>query len=247
MSGTASRRGAHTPKRNFPLWHGIRRQGRLMGLPRRARAHRGPSRLYPLSRLCGGLASYGGPTVTVRLRFRVGLRAARNPLVMDILLGDRIALPVHLLVDRGFTVREICQAEPAGWPACPVSGLAQAHTPGATRLGTGEIDSPAEESGFEPVVPATWPTRLRPFLSPGSHSHSCLRDQLVHREGPTVRTRFPPPASVRTSVPFDWLDLLVIWVRGGPPPSYMRISLPFDDGALGRLLVSRIVTGNDRT
>jgi hypothetical protein len=26
----------------------------------------------------------------------------------------------------------------------------------------------------------------------------------------------------------------------------MRISLPFDDGALGRLLVSRIVTGNDR-
>jgi hypothetical protein len=32
----------------------------------------------------------------------------------------------------------------------------------------------------------------------------------------------------------------------GPPPSYMRISLPFDDGALGRLLVSRIVTGNDR-
>jgi hypothetical protein len=31
-----------------------------------------------------------------------------------------------------------------------------------------------------------------------------------------------------------------------PPPSYMRISLPFDDGALGRLLVSRIVTGNDR-
>jgi len=27
----------------------------------------------------------------------------------------------------------------------------------------------------------------------------------------------------------------------------MRISLPFDDGALGRLLVSRIVTGNDRT
>jgi hypothetical protein len=32
----------------------------------------------------------------------------------------------------------------------------------------------------------------------------------------------------------------------GPPPSYMRISLPFDDGTLGRLLVSRIVTGNDR-
>jgi len=26
----------------------------------------------------------------------------------------------------------------------------------------------------------------------------------------------------------------------------MRISLPFDDGTLGRLLVSRIVTGNDR-
>src|SRR5690242_18482939 len=44
--------------------------------------------------------------------------------------------------------------------------------------------------------PATWPTRSRPSLSPGSHSHSCLRDQLVHREGPTVRIRFPPAASL---------------------------------------------------
>jgi len=57
-------------------------------------------------------------------------------------------------------------------------------------------DSLLEESGFEPVVPATWPTRSRPSLSPGSHSHSCLRDQLVHREGPTVRIRFPPAASL---------------------------------------------------
>src|SRR5438309_8529133 len=61
-------------------------------------------------------------------------------------------------------------------------------------------DSPLEESGFEPVVPATWPTRSRPSLSPGSHSYSCLRDQLVHREGPTVRIRFPPALSpLRTS------------------------------------------------
>jgi hypothetical protein len=27
-----------------------------------------------------------------------------------------------------------------------------------------------------------------------------------------VRIHFPPPASLRTSVPFGWLDLLVIWV-----------------------------------
>jgi hypothetical protein len=56
-------------------------------------------------------------------------------------------------------------------------------------------DSALEKSGFEPVVPATWPTRSRPSLSPGSHSHSCLRDQLVHRGGTTVRIRFPPVAS----------------------------------------------------
>src|SRR5260370_511672 len=37
-----------------------------------------------------------------------------------------------------------------------------------------------------------WLRRSSPSLSPGSHSHSCLRDQLVHREGPTVRIRFPP-------------------------------------------------------
>jgi hypothetical protein len=48
-------------------------------------------------------------------------------------------------------------------------------------------DSLLEESGFEPLVPARWTTRSRPSLSPGSHSHSCLRDQLVYREGPTVR------------------------------------------------------------
>src|SRR5262245_52838259 len=28
-----------------------------------------------------------------------------------------------------------------------------------------------------------------------SNSHSCLRDHLVHREGPTVRIRFPPAVS----------------------------------------------------
>ena len=33
-------------------------------------------------------------------------------------------------------------------------------------------DSPLEESGFEPSVPATWSTRSRLSLSPGSHSHS---------------------------------------------------------------------------
>jgi hypothetical protein len=43
-------------------------------------------------------------------------------------------------------------------------------------------DSLLEESRFEPSVPATWTTRSRPSLSPGSHSHSCLRDQLVHRD-----------------------------------------------------------------
>src|SRR5439155_14215925 len=56
-------------------------------------------------------------------------------------------------------------------------------------------DSPLEESGLEPLVPATWTTRSRPSVSPSLLSHSCLRDQLVHREGPTVRIRFPPAAS----------------------------------------------------
>jgi hypothetical protein len=57
------------------------------------------------------------------------------------------------------------------------------------------IDSLLEGAGFEPLVPATWTTRSRPSLSPGLHSRSCLRDQLVHRQGPTVRIRFPPPES----------------------------------------------------
>src|SRR5439155_24796642 len=48
----------------------------------------------------------------------------------------------------------------------------------------------------DPWAPATCPTLSRPSLSPGSHSHSCLRDQLVHREGPAVRIRFPPPESL---------------------------------------------------
>jgi hypothetical protein len=61
-------------------------------------------------------------------------------------------------------------------------------------------DSPLEESRFEPLVPGTWTTRSRLFLSPGSHSHSCLRDQLVHREGPTVRIRFPPPGEYACAV-----------------------------------------------
>ena len=53
---------------------------------------------------------------------------------------------------------------------------------------------------FEPLVPGTWTTRSRPFLSRRSHSHSCLRDQLVHREGPTVRIRFPPPGEYACAV-----------------------------------------------
>jgi hypothetical protein len=56
-------------------------------------------------------------------------------------------------------------------------------------------DSPLEESGFEPLAPATWTTHSRPSLSPSSHSHSWLKDQLIPGEGPTVRIRFPPPAS----------------------------------------------------
>src|SRR5882757_8757417 len=39
--------------------------------------------------------------------------------------------------------------------------------------------SPVEESGFEPLVPATWTTPARP--SPGAHSRSGRRDQLVQR------------------------------------------------------------------
>ena len=53
-----------------------------------------------------------------------------------------------------------------------------------------ETDSPLEESGFEPLFPATWTTRS------SSHSHSSLRDQLVPGEGPPVRIRFPPAASL---------------------------------------------------
>ena len=86
----------------------------------------------------------------------------------------------------------------------------------ATRVGRNEVERRTEmgeerqtprtggltDGGkLEPLVPATWTTRSRPSLSPGSHSHSCLRDQLVHREGPTVRIRFPPARSLlRTSL-----------------------------------------------
>src|SRR5882724_4950468 len=62
-------------------------------------------------------------------------------------------------------------------------------------------DSALEESGFEPLVPATWTTHSRPSLSPSSHSHSWLKDQLIPGEGPTVRIRFPPPRSLSRRCP----------------------------------------------
>jgi hypothetical protein len=57
-----------------------------------------------LSRLCGGLASCRSSTVAVGLGFGVGLRAARDPFAMDILLDDLVAVLGHLLVDRHFAV-----------------------------------------------------------------------------------------------------------------------------------------------
>jgi hypothetical protein len=72
------------------------------GLARRARGLRGPK--AALSELRGRLGGCGTPTITVSLRFRVGIRAARNPLAMDILLDDRVAFPVRLPVDSDFAV-----------------------------------------------------------------------------------------------------------------------------------------------
>src|SRR5207248_544310 len=68
--------------------------------PRAAICERGRA---PLFLLRGALrASCRGATVTVSFRLRMGLRAARNPLPMGILLDYRIACLVHFLVDRHF-------------------------------------------------------------------------------------------------------------------------------------------------
>ena len=56
-------------------------------------------------------------------------------------------------------------------------------------------DSPPEESGFEPLVPRYVDDAFETIFIARLHSHSCLRGQLVHREGPTVRIRFPPAGS----------------------------------------------------
>src|SRR5438270_2158934 len=60
----------------------------------------------PLLFLLGGGLRAGcrAAAVRVSLSFRMGLGAACNPLPMDILLDDRIALLVHILVDRHFAV-----------------------------------------------------------------------------------------------------------------------------------------------
>src|SRR5215472_18995263 len=88
MAGAGAYRGGYSP-------------GRVMG-SQDARGDPTADQKSPLSRRC--LVSCGSPAVSVGLRFRVGLRTARDPFAMDILLGDRVALAVRLLVDRGFTV-----------------------------------------------------------------------------------------------------------------------------------------------
>src|SRR5205807_631335 len=55
--------------------------------------------------LGGGLgAGCRCAAVRVSLGFHMGLSAARNPLPMDVLLGDRVAFFVHFFMDRHFAV-----------------------------------------------------------------------------------------------------------------------------------------------
>jgi hypothetical protein len=73
------------------------------GLPRRARGlRRGPKAALSGLRACLGGCST--PTITVSLRFRVGIRAARDTFAMDILLDNRVAFPIDLPVDSDFAV-----------------------------------------------------------------------------------------------------------------------------------------------
>src|SRR6266446_1408700 len=72
--------------------------------------------------------------------------------------------------------------------------------------------SPVEESGFEPLVPATWTTPARP--SPGAHSRSGRRDQLVQRgdrrfASPFLQRRVinEPQSAPRNSVVNPLLDV----------------------------------------
>src|SRR5882672_6926563 len=55
-------------------------------------------------------------------------------------------------------------------------------------------DSPAEETGLEPLVPATCDARYRPLRLP-RHFRSIRTKPTPSQEGPAVRISFPPPRS----------------------------------------------------